>query len=784
MDIEVKEVKEIKEEKKIKRTRKKDDNIHSCYWLNQKGEPCPWNSISPEKNYCKRHSIYEDIFNPSDIKLLAKCSGCKNYFKPEEETTNKTCSKCIDRAKKNRIKEKEEEKQNPPKKCLRCVEMNKTNPYDALDNDKYCGKHQTYKQWIELTNSGSKICVNWIRGCFNVILDEHKVCENCRNKSQEYEKKNNKIKKDKAIEYNQSENNQKKNKLMCLICNKVDDENNFTNQKCLKCYENYRKAEQNRNKPEPINKVLAYIKKSATNRNINWNITDDECKKMCNDNCYYCNKLIGFNGIDRIDSSKDYSINNCVSCCKICNYMKCDKTVKEFIDTITYILSKNFIIDKKWNKDDEKLFKYSQNASFTRFINESKNRSINNDITKETYELIITFPCNYCKNIFENGSRGIDRINSTIGYIYGNITPCCYTCNSMKGILSHDEFFKHLKRIYDYVVLKKINCEEKSIKEQILTMCKNIKSFEHEKFYYSNDYYENLILNPQSINDIKKIKISLEFVENKKQQDIWNYYRRYVSSLKKIKDAKLIGRQIYILVKDLSTSKYLGIISLSSDVYSFEDRDKYIGWNLEDKKTKLSMLMNMSTCVPLQPFGFNFNGGKLLASLVFSQEVQEYFQHKYNEPLLGITTTSLYGKSIQYDRLECLKFVGYTKGNSVQNIPPEVTKLCNQYLKSEYGYNYKLAKKFIILQKTFDKLNIPKEDILTSNPKGIYFGFTFDKSKDYLRSKISNSNNIFNPYKNKLKSSNEIYNWWLNRWAEKRFNNLLKTNRLNKNEIE
>ena len=769
--------KEEEKEKKIKRTRKKDDNIHSCYWLNQKGEPCPWNSISPDKNYCKRHSIYEEEFTPEDIKLLLKCSGCKNYFKQESESTNKTCSKCIERAKTNRTKEKEEEKQNPLKKCLRCIEMNKTNPFDALDNDDYCGKHQTYKQWKELTNSGSKVCINWIRGCFNVILDEHKVCENCRNKSQECEKKNNKIKKDKANEYNQQENN---NKLMCLICNKVDEEKNFINNKCLKCYENYRKAEQNRNKSEPINKVISYIKKSASNRNINWNITDDECIKLCNNNCY-CNRLIGFNGIDRIDSSKDYNINNCVSCCKICNYMKGDKTVKEFIDTITYILSKNFIIEKKWIKDDEKNFKCGQNASFSRFINESKNRLINNDIIKETYDIIITLPCNYCKNSFINGSRGIDRIDSTIGYIYGNITPCCYTCNLMKGILSQEEFFKHLKRIYDFIVLKKINSEEKTIKEQILTMCKNIKPFEHEKFYYSNDYYENLMLNPQSINDIKKIKISLEFVENKKQQDIWNYYRRHVSSLKKIKDAKLIGRQIYILVKDLTTSKYLGIISLSSDVFSFEDRDKYIGWNLEDKKTKLSTLMNMSTCVPLQPFGFNFNGGKLLASLAFSKEVQEYFQQKYNEPLLGITTTSLYGKSIQYDRLECLKFVGYTKGNSVQNIPPEVTKLCNQYLKSEFGYNYRLAKKFIILQKTFDKLNIPKEDILTSNPKGIYFGFTFSESKDYLRGKISNLNKIFKLNQNDLKSSNQIFNWWLNRWAEKRFNNLLKTNNFKNN---
>ena len=496
--------------------------------------------------------------------------------------------------------------------------------------------------------------------------------------------------------------------------------------------------------------------------------------------CNYCNRIIGYNGIDRIDSSKSYDKSNCVSCCKNCNFMKSVKSIDEFINTVKYLLMSNCIIQYE-NINPKQLFTYGKNSVYSKFISEAKNRNINTELTKETYDFIISMPCNYCKNIFENGSRGIDRIDSTIGYIYGNITPCCYTCNTMKNILSQEEFFKHLKRIYDYMVLKKINCEEKSIKEQILIMCKNIKPFEHEKFYYSNDYYENLILNPQSINDIKKIKISLEFVENKKQQDIWNYYRRYVSSLKKIKDAKLIGRQMYILVKDLSTSKYLGIVSLSSDVFSFEDRDKYIGWNLEDKKKKLSMLMNMSTCVPLQPFGFNFNGGKLLASLAFSQEVQEYFQYKYNEPLLGITTTSLYGKSIQYDRLDCLKFVGYTKGYSVQNIPPEVTKLCNQYLKSELGYNYRLAKKFIILQKTFDKLNIPKEDILTSNPKGIYFGFTFDKSKDYLRNKIKNSDNIFNS--NKLKSSNQIYNWWLNRWAEKRFKNLLKTNRLNKNEI-
>jgi len=34
-----------------------------------------------------------------------------------------------------------------------------------------------------------------------------------------------------------------------------------------------------------------------------------------------------------------------------------------------------------------------------------------------------------------------------------------------------------------------------------------------------------------------------------------------------------------------------------------------------------------------------------------------------------------------------------------------VTNLCLDFLKKEYGYNYKKSKKFIILQKAFDKLN-------------------------------------------------------------------------------
>ena len=742
---------------------------HKCYCLNQKNEPCPWNSVSDDSLFCKRHSIYEGVFTKEDIPKLSRCSGCKNFIKENLDTELKQCVKCYKRSELNRKKVKEV-KLKIIKICKGFTQKNTQCAFEANFNDDYCQKHQTYKKWKELSDSGKIICKNWIRGCFEQLNKMNCICVKCREKEKNNENANNQIKKESAIKFNLINTETK----MCLNCNSIDIVKNITNNKCLKCYNSYHRFETNRNKPDSLIYKLYKTKKGAYNRNIEWNLTDDVAKNFFKEKCNYCNKLVGFNGIDRIDSNKPYELSNCASCCKYCNIMKNTYSAKDFINLITYILAINFYIDEIPNINIIPLFKFGNITTYSKFTYECKERKINNEISEIIYNNIIIKPCTYCKNQFINGARGIDRIDSTIGYIVGNITPCCYTCNTMKNILSQTEFFEHLNLIYNYKVKGIINLDL-TLKEKIISLCKNIKPFPHEKFYYNSEYYENLVYKENNIDAIKKILIELEFVENDKQKDIWNYYRRHVSSLKKFNNAKLVGRQIYILVKDSITMKYLGILSLSSDIYCLDNRDKYIGWSYQDKKTKLNYIMNMSTCVPLQPFGFNFNGGKLLATLIFSKQVIEYFQNKYNEPLLGICTTSLYGKSIQYARLKHLKFVGFTKGNSVQSIPSDVTKLCNQYLKSEYGYNYNLTKKFIILQKTFDELNIPKEDILTSNPKGIYFGFTCSDSKDYLIGKTDKMP-ILSEYN--LHSIDRIFRWWVKRWATHRFVHLTNTNKL------
>ena len=297
-------------------------------------------------------------------------------------------------------------------------------------------------------------------------------------------------------------------------------------------------------------------------------------------------------------------------------------------------------------------------------------------------------------------------------------------------------------------------------------------------FFHSKDFYEYRKWNSNSIEDIKKIEI--EFVENSDQKDIWNYYRWTISSLKTFSPTNFVGRIICILVKDKITNKYLGIMSLSSDIMNMIDRDKAIGWSNEEKinNKKLNLLMNLSTCVSIQPFGFNFNGGKLIAKLAFSKEIMEKFEERFNQKLLAIVTTGLYGKSVQYDRLTEIKQVGMTKGNSIYWIPEIITSKCREYLKKMHKIDVSKYKKLEVITKIISILGLDKEEILDSNKKGIYLGFTRPDSKEYL----CGTKNIINDYQ--FKPAQIIFKEWLDRWSIQRYNHLIKMNKFIKYQYE
>jgi hypothetical protein len=500
-------------------------------------------------------------------------------------------------------------------KCLGKNHKGTNCNFKPLENDQYCKLHQSYKKMILLQNEGKKICKNWIRGCWNIIIDSYERCLDCRVNEREKEKKLRENKKNNALEYNSNN----KVSLMCNVCNKITE--TLKNNKCDKCNIEDHNSRKNRNPRDIFLTKLYEYKSSAKKRNIDFKLSDDLCIKLFSKSCYYCNEIDNINGIDRINSKNCYEELNCIPCCSQCNFMKNDTDQEVFIKLCEHIVTYN----KLFNGNKYK--KLLNNSKFARY-SEYKKRAISKDmefkLSKEEFIQIISNPCNYCgvsdDTYYQTlGAGGIDRVDSNKGYILENCVSCCGMCNKMKLNYSKNEFLNKCLKITNQIKTKisKIMFEKQLIDEfnkykETDFIYKNKKIFNHSKEYYENRVWYG------TLEDLKKIKIKLIIVDNNELTDIWNYYKHTVSSLNLTKNSHLVGKQIYILVVDQITEKYLGIISLSSDYLHLEDRDKFIGWTNEDmiEKKKLNYILNISTCVPLQPFGFNFTGGKLLTKLV------------------------------------------------------------------------------------------------------------------------------------------------------------------------
>ena len=335
-----------------------------------------------------------------------------------------------------------------------------------------------------------------------------------------------------------------------------------------------------------------------------------------------------------------------------------------------------------------------------------------------------------------------------------------------------------INELNDWLSKSDFSKNKKLINEELIK--KNI-------FLHDKKYYRNLIFFSKSENILDEIDLEIIFCNSDKNlNDIWKYFKIMSSSA--VTGDSGFGC-IKIMIKDKISDKYLGILEISNDIYSCKCRDDYIGWNninkkdiilINDKlqKCRVSYIINITCCIGLQPMSHNLNIGKLLVSTVFTKEVLEYFKEKRGYYYAGVSTFGLYGKSIQYDRLKEIKYIGETKGNGTCEIPISIYDKIRLFVKEYYPNEYlkrsnMSSSKMRILQFGLNILDFDYKNLLFHGKKrGIYFGYTSYQSKDFLNGKM----NDFLLNKN-INSFNDIVKTWKDRWSRKRLLHLLNENR-------
>ena len=301
-------------------------------------------------------------------------------------------------------------------------------------------------------------------------------------------------------------------------------------------------------------------------------------------------------------------------------------------------------------------------------------------------------------------------------------------------------------------------------------------------------HVKNNIWSPQDPIDFEKLQPELIYTKDSPElPQLWNAIRTFASTMKNNNN---IGRNLNFIVRDKPTKKYLGVICISSDFLDLTPRDSYIGWDRERKTKKMINHTAIgSTIVPLQPLGYNYTGGKLLALMCLSDKVQETWKKEYGDTMVGVTTTSLYGSFSQYQNLRHWKKRGHSAGSVSYEATKPTIQMLRKWIMENHtrkyfewysatkptGQPYKRDHRNRSHTFAYSKLGIPKELTKSDHSRGIYFSTLYDNTREFLREEIP-EDKLVKSFDSSVDALSEL---WRERYARKRIKSLIDQTRTN-----
>src|SRR5690606_34666707 len=160
-----------------------------------------------------------------------------------------------------------------------------------------------------------------------------------------------------------------------------------------------------------------------------------------------------------------------------------------------------------------------------------------------------------------------------------------------------------------------------------------------------------------------------------------------------------------------------------------------------------------------------------------SKIVEDDWYKTFGDKLVGLTTTSLYGRPSQYSRLKYWKEFGDVQSSTEFHVSKDTMTEIRRYLKMYYPDIYKKytgdgarrAKSNMtsFIYKLFD---IDKSKYISGHLRGIYFCPLYENTYEFLRNEIKEKQ-----LKNHINNSIEYLIETWKEYATKRINKLIET---------
>lgn len=289
---------------------------------------------------------------------------------------------------------------------------------------------------------------------------------------------------------------------------------------------------------------------------------------------------------------------------------------------------------------------------------------------------------------------------------------------------------------------------------------------------------------PKKPDDYLQLEPEVIVADGKENAYIWTMLRRLTTNGVWSQSPGRFGK---FLVRDKKTMTYMGVISIGSDFISIGGRDSYIGWTMKDKMEmhRLNNLAMGSSIVPCQPLGYNFVGGKLLALLTVSEVIEDFWNTRYAEKLVGVTTTSFFGSvksSSQYTGLSYWKSCKFSEGS----IPIEPEESVYKEIKEWVKENFPVKFAELMAPRKGGPASHVRPRLLaiahkelgvkatTNNfSRGVYFCELYNNTNAFLCNKEELGEKRFD---NSVKALSEV---WRQKYARKRVEKLVREDKYN-----